>query len=68
MELKLQIAAIKKQHQAGLNRTFMELKQLWLVDYNTMGAGLNRTFMELKLDTPPVNTSNTIVLIGPSWN
>ncbi len=35
--------------RSGFNRTFMELKQVYIVEPREFLAGFNRTFMELKL-------------------
>ena len=37
-----------QREEAGLNRTFMELKQDYAVGHAKQGHSLNRTFMELK--------------------
>ena len=48
MELKLRSAPLRMAELRCFNRTFMELKPLWLMLIAKSTTSFNRTFMELK--------------------
>ena len=68
MELKYKYCVEIRPHISCSNRTFMELKFLFISLLTACLLGSNRTFMELKLSKGRIYASLQKVLIVPLWN